>query len=128
MTFDPDPNKVIPISVAGAVNALKAAYAEPSVKRFVLTSSSSAVLPSCEEAYLEGRVVTETSWSEDAVNLAWAPPPYTPNRSSNVYAASKVEAEQAIWKYHEANQASRPDLVVNAGKLHRPGDLEVCGD
>ncbi|OAA66939.1 NAD dependent epimerase/dehydratase [Niveomyces insectorum RCEF 264] len=113
MSFDPDPNKVIPTAVAGAVTALKAAYAEPSVKRFVLTSSSSATLPAGKEAYAEGRVITEKTWSEDAVALAWAPPPYTPDRSSAVYSASKVEAEQAVWKYHEENKAKRPDLVVN---------------
>lgn len=122
MSFDPDPNKVIPIAIAGAVNALKAAYAETSVKRFVLTSSSSAVLPAGEKAYSEGRVVTDTTWSEDAVDLAWAPPPYAPSRSSAVYSASKVEAEQAIWRYHEKNQERRRGLVVNAGRFYPPGD------
>ncbi len=35
MSFDPDPSKVIPFAVDFAVNALEAAYKEPSVKRFI---------------------------------------------------------------------------------------------
>lgn len=97
------------------MNALKAAYAEPAIKRFVLTSSSSAVLPADTDTYMQPVVVTEDSWSEDAVKLAWAPPPYAPERGLAVYAASKVESEQAVWKYHKEHQLTRPDLTVNTG-------------
>lgn len=52
-----DPNAVIPKVVGGAINALKAAAKEPSVKRVVLTSSSSAAL--IPQPNAEGIVVTE---------------------------------------------------------------------
>lgn len=42
MNFSADPAAVIPPTVRGAINALRAASKHPSVKQFVLTSSSSA--------------------------------------------------------------------------------------
>lgn len=44
MSFNPDPEAVIPGVVKGVLNALEAASKHTSVKRFVLTSSSSAAL------------------------------------------------------------------------------------
>lgn len=43
-TMDPNPDHVIPGTVAGTRNALDSAARETSVKRFVLTSSSTAAL------------------------------------------------------------------------------------
>ncbi|KAM0231263.1 hypothetical protein ACHAPO_008642 [Fusarium lateritium] len=111
MSLSPDPNTVIPDAINGAITALKVAYSEPSVKRFVLTSSSSAATIS-----FPGKphtLVNEESWSEGPVKLAWADPPYTMQRAGAVYAASKVQSEQALWKYHEEHRNERPDLVVN---------------
>ncbi|KAM6536195.1 hypothetical protein FALCPG4_002209 [Fusarium falciforme] len=110
-SFAPDPNDVIPQAIAFAENALKSAYKETSVKRFVLTSSSSAAVLSVPGA--PGVEVLEDTWNEFAVKAAWAEPPYTPERGGVVYAASKTEAEKAVWKYHEENRDKRPDLVVN---------------
>ncbi|UPK89521.1 hypothetical protein LCI18_000456 [Fusarium solani-melongenae] len=111
MSFAPDPNDVIPQAIAFAENALKSAYKETSVKRFVLTSSSSAAVLSVPGA--PGVEVLEDTWNEFAVKAAWAEPPYTPERGGVVYAASKTEAEKAVWKYHKENRDKRPDLVVN---------------
>ncbi|KAK1975559.1 hypothetical protein LZ30DRAFT_605345 [Colletotrichum cereale] len=114
--FDPDPNNVIPVVVKSAIVAIKAAYREPAVKRFVLTSSSSVTLPVNLQAFLamKGAVVTEDSWSPDAKELAWTPGPWEPGHGVTVYIASKLEQEQAVWKYYRENQSKRPDLVVNA--------------
>ncbi|KAM0492547.1 hypothetical protein ACHAP8_009902 [Fusarium lateritium] len=111
-SFSADPNAVIPQAIAFALNALKSAYNEPSVKRFVLTSSSSAAVLSTPGA--PGIKVDEDSWNDAAVKAAWADPPYTPERGGIVYAASKTEAEREIWKFHKENRNRRPDLVVNA--------------
>ncbi|KAF9873042.1 aldehyde reductase [Colletotrichum karsti] len=110
LTLDPNPHNVIPSSIAGAVNALKSAFAAPNVKRFVFTSSSSAV-----ESADDGpdAVITEDQWNEKAVKDAWAEPPYTPERAGAVYAASKTQSEQEVWKYYKEHRAERPDLVVN---------------
>ncbi|KAH8688571.1 hypothetical protein BGZ61DRAFT_533343 [Ilyonectria robusta] len=112
MIFDPDPNKVIPTVISGAINALKAAYAEPSVKRFIFTSSSTTAAMS-PKPNVPGIVITEDTWNEEAVKLAWAEPPYLPERSAITYAASKTQAEQEVWKFHGENKHKRPDLVVN---------------
>ncbi|KAK1572679.1 NAD dependent epimerase/dehydratase [Colletotrichum navitas] len=110
----PNPHEVIPITVEGSLNALKAAYAEPGVRRFVLTSSSVAVVPADPVTYKQQpHVITHDTWSADAVELAYAPPPYTPDRSIIVYSASKVESEKAVWDYHKEHRHARPDLVVN---------------
>lgn len=115
MSFDPNPNNVIPATIAGAVNALKAAYAEPSVKRFIFTSSSTAVvMPAFDKP---GIIVTEETYNEEAVKEAWADPPYGTERSAVVYAASKTQSEQEVWKYHKEHRSERPDLVVNTGIL-----------
>ncbi|KAH8679194.1 hypothetical protein BGZ61DRAFT_425844 [Ilyonectria robusta] len=112
MTYDADPNKVIPAVIAGSVNALKAAYAELSVKRFVLTSSSTAaVLSSPGKPKV---VVTKDTYNEEAVKIAWSEPPYDARHGGYVYAASKAQGEQAVRRFYEENRAKRPDLVVNA--------------
>ncbi|KAJ0340049.1 hypothetical protein KNSL1_011758 [Colletotrichum chrysophilum] len=121
VTFDPDPSKVIPLAVKGTEVAIKAAYKEPSVKRFVLTSSSSAAVPSgsLQENLPEdkiGSIITEESWNTEAVDLAWKPAPWGPDHGAIVYSASKAEQERFVWKYYKENQSTRPDIVVNAGR------------
>ncbi|TEA10824.1 Aldehyde reductase 2 [Colletotrichum sidae] len=118
-TFGPDPREIIPPSVASAEIAIRAAYAEPGVKRFVLTSSSSAAVPTSLEdasnAELRGTVITRDSWVDDIKRRAWSAPEHPPEDFGGVvYGASKMEQEQAVWKYHAEHRAERPDLVVNA--------------
>ncbi|KAH7205239.1 hypothetical protein BKA60DRAFT_600049 [Fusarium oxysporum] len=91
LTFNFNPHNVIPDVIAGAMNALQAAYAESSAKRFVFTSSSAAAVSS----------------SNGAAGIK------TPERAASVYSASKTQAEQEVWKYHKEHQSERPDLVVN---------------
>lgn len=81
----------------------------------MLTSSSAAAvaIPNGSESGPE--IVTEETWNEDAVKAAWAQPPYGPERSIDVYQASKMQAEQEVWKFHKENQEKRPDLTVNTG-------------
>ncbi|KAJ3547636.1 hypothetical protein NM208_g1419 [Fusarium decemcellulare] len=111
MSFEFDPHKVIPPAVDGALNALVAACAEPTVQRFVFTSSAMAANTS--HPGTPGIKVTDESWNEDAITKAWAGPPYTIERANDVYAASKALAEQEVWKYYRKHQNERPDLVIN---------------
>ena len=75
---------------------LESAAATPSVKRFVMTSSStSAVTPKPGVKF----TIEDTTWNQEAIDAAWAPPPYTPERRWDVYAASKTKAEQELWKF-----------------------------
>src|SRR2546421_137095 len=83
-------------ALAAAVNALKAASKEPSVKSFVYTSSSTAAAmpkPNLEFS------IDENTWNEETINAAWAPPPYAEERKWLVYAASKAQAEQEVWRW-----------------------------
>ncbi|KAH8889113.1 putative NAD dependent epimerase/dehydratase [Thozetella sp. PMI_491] len=107
LTFDPDPNNVIPQTIEGAMGLLKAAAREPSVKQFVFTSSApvSTPFPPGSPGH-----ITKDTWADPVVQLAWAPPPYEPHRGGVVYLSSKLEAEKAIWKFVEEE---KPAFDVN---------------
>ncbi|KAM0477022.1 hypothetical protein ACHAPX_005981 [Trichoderma viride] len=107
VSFDPNPNNVVPQTVSGAVSVLRAAAAEPSVKRVVFTSSVGAAMMPIPGA--SGHVGRDT-WNDAAVQAAWAPPPYEATRSMITYMASKVEAEKAVWKFY---QEEKPNFVLN---------------
>ncbi|KAK1450474.1 hypothetical protein CMEL01_07810 [Colletotrichum melonis] len=107
-SLDPDPRKVIPGTVDGALSVLKAAAEEPSVKEVVYTSSFVAlILPWAGDT----THVTQHTWNEAAVEAAWAPPPYEASRSMSTYAASKVTAEKAVWNFVSEKQ---PHYNVNS--------------
>jgi len=98
VTFGPDPNRVIPQTIRGAVSILEAALREPSVRSFVYTSS--IVAAAIPRPGVDTHVDRDT-WNDAAVRTAWTPPPYEDSRArgSIVYMASKVEAEKAVWKF-----------------------------
>ncbi|KAK6087455.1 aldehyde reductase ii [Seiridium cupressi] len=106
--FSPDPNKVIPEAVAGILGLLRAAAREPSVKRFVYTSTIGAVYSPKGGISIK---LNKNCWNDAALNLAWAPPPYESQRGVYVYAASKIEAERAMFKFVEDEN---PGFAVNA--------------
>ncbi|KAH7010492.1 hypothetical protein EDB80DRAFT_763398 [Ilyonectria destructans] len=108
--FSPDPNQVIPQAVEIILGLLRAAAREPSVKRFVYTSSIGAVYSP------KGGVsvtLTQDSWNDAALDAAWAPPPYEPQRAPKVYAASKVEAERAMFKFIQDENPGFTATAVN---------------
>ena len=107
LTFDPDPNEVIPQTIAGAVNAAESAAKQPSIKRFVFTSSSTAITTPRPNEKFE---VDVKDWNTSAIEKAWEAPPYTQERMWSVYGASKTQAEQAIWKFAKDK---KPGFVVN---------------
>ena len=96
ISLTPDPNDVITPTVAIVNNLLNAMLTHRSVKSFVFTSSSAAIaLPIPNTIF----PVNAKVFNEAALSIAWAPPPYTPDRSFQVYAASKLESEYAIRKF-----------------------------
>lgn len=110
LTWDPNPDNVIPGVVAGALIAAKAAASEPSIRRFVFTSSSWATVMPIADTKV---VIDENTWDNDVVKEvegAGKEPPYGPRQSQNVYGASKTLAEQAVWKWVEE---TKPNMVVN---------------
>ncbi|KAK4233776.1 hypothetical protein C8A03DRAFT_47757 [Achaetomium macrosporum] len=104
-TMHPDPEKVITPMIRGVLNMLNAAAKQPSVKRFVLTSS-------CTAAASPGgaQTVDTNTWNEEVSRAAWAPPPYGADRGFAVYAASKMEVEKEAWKWYGEN---KPQFVLN---------------
>jgi nucleoside-diphosphate-sugar epimerase len=126
-SLSPDPNIVVPRVVNSATNALKAAAKEPSVKRFILTSSSVAAVLSTPNN--EGLVVDESeftiwprshkysplnlipdSYDDTAVKLAWDKSTPLDTKPILVYAASKTESERESWKWVREN---KPGFVFN---------------
>ncbi|KAH6651597.1 aldehyde reductase [Truncatella angustata] len=107
-TMNPNPHEVVPGSVAGTVNALAAAAKEPSVRRFVLTSSSAAALIPKPNNFM---TVTTETWNDEVVKFAYRGPPYEPERAYPVYAASKMLSEKEAWKFVEEK---KPHFVLNA--------------
>ncbi|KAL4802571.1 NAD(P)-binding protein [Aspergillus unguis] len=122
MTFGPDPNEVVNRNLKGNKELLEAAISEPLVKRFVLTSSAAA----CSWPHAEGPYdIDENTWHTDAVERAWAPPPYDGSRAWDVYAASKTQQEQDTWQFAKERN---PHFTVNSvipntlfGPLLAPG-------
>lgn len=108
MTFHNDPNVVIPGVIAGINNILQSALSSPSVKRFVYTSSSTAATPPLPNKKFH---ISTSTWNETDVAAAWAPPPYEEGRNWAVYGASKMQAEQALWKFVKEKN---PHFVCNA--------------
>ncbi|RKK16807.1 hypothetical protein BFJ66_g1994 [Fusarium oxysporum f. sp. cepae] len=93
----PDPNVAIPATIESALSVCRAAAKEPSVERFVFTSSFWAAafpVPGVGDT-----ITNLDTWNDAAVQAAWAPPPYESDRIMPVYFAAKVEAEKAVWKF-----------------------------
>ncbi|OCK81425.1 NAD(P)-binding protein [Lepidopterella palustris CBS 459.81] len=107
MSFSPNPHDVVLATVAGAAGILASAAKEKSVKRFVYTSSSTAAtIPKPNQRFK----ITKDTWNDEALVEAWKPPPYGDDRAFAVYAASKTEAERAVWKFVEEE---KPSFTVN---------------
>lgn len=108
VSLSPNASEVIPSSIAIALSVLEAANRSGTCKRFVFTSSSSAAtFPRPNTKFR----VEKSMWNQDAVDKAWeAKPPYPPLAFYHVYAASKTEAERAVWKFVEEKE---PCFAVN---------------
>ena len=107
ITFESDPNKVIPGVVKGAINAAASAAKQTSVKRFVYTSSSTAI--TAPKPNVEFTISTD-DWNDEDVEAAWKPPPYGMERAWAIYGASKTQAEQEMWKFAKEQ---KPGFVLN---------------
>lgn len=114
-----DPTTAITGVIAGAVNTLKSAAKEPSVKAFVYTSSSWAAASPKANVKLS---IDSNSWNKVAEKAAWASPPYTADRTMDVYAAGKSQAEAASWEFMKSQ---KPGFVFNVGK-HECIALRMC--
>ncbi|KAH9878176.1 hypothetical protein J1614_003393 [Plenodomus biglobosus] len=106
--FSTDPHKIINPSITFVENILAAAENEPSVSRFVLTSSSAAA---SQDRVNEAYDLTPDMWANWAIEEAWASTPHTEQKARANYYASKALSEQRMWKYVEERN---PRFVVNS--------------
>lgn len=108
LSFRDDPNLVIPQVVAGVTNALKAAASTPSVKRFVLTSSSNSLFLAVADTKYH---LDQNSWNEISPKEAWKTEDFdAAARPMHIYSASKVAGERAAWEFMEKE---KPNFVLN---------------
>ncbi|KAH8684064.1 hypothetical protein BGZ61DRAFT_507595 [Ilyonectria robusta] len=118
VSFDPDPNLVIPGAVSSLHSILDSAAKSSTVESFVYTSSAAALAPPMPGV---ARRITAATFNEEDIEKAWAPPPYGLERAMSVYAASKVEAERALFTYAEEKKphfaVKSIVLGVNFGKV-----------
>ncbi|KAJ6513733.1 NAD-P-binding protein [Mycena vitilis] len=118
LTFSDKVDEVVPPTVKGTLEVLKAAAKEPRVKSVVLTSSSTACLLPVVGKKI---VVTEDTWNETAMEEARTNPKAPP---FTVYAASKAEAEKAFWRFAKENkphfQLSTVVPDANFGPILKP--------
>ncbi|CAN9161735.1 unnamed protein product [Alternaria sp. RS040] len=105
------PDELIRTTVAGTLSCLQAAVKEPSMKRFVLTSSSAAVRSL--QAYRGTDTVSADEYDEQTLALSKNIPDTLPPMHKFMigYFASKVAAEQAFWEWVKNN---KPHFSVNA--------------
>jgi nucleoside-diphosphate-sugar epimerase len=93
----PDPNVSIPATIESALSVCRSAAKEPSVKRFVFTTTFwAATLPT---PGVSDTITNLDTWNDNAIEAAWAQPPYEADRILTVYFAAKAEAEKAVWKF-----------------------------
>lgn len=100
--LDPQKELMVP-AVEGTLNVLRAAKAAGRVRRVVVTSSISAIVPS--PGWPAGEVRDERCWTDVDYcqkNGVW-------------YPASKTLAEKAAWKFAEENELDV--VVVNPGTV-----------
>jgi nucleoside-diphosphate-sugar epimerase len=110
------PSPAIGDNIKTVMTALESAAKEPSVKRFVLTSS--AWTSASPKPNVEFKITADT-WNEQAIADAWAEGEPQSN-GMTIMMAGKTEAEQAAWKFmkekkpHFTFNAILPDTVFGA--------------
>lgn len=101
------------LSVPVMMRTLKLLRSDNVILRCLVSNSYRGALDQgLQEPSLDAPLrVGKQNWNQQAVDAAWQPPSYTPERASAVYAASKIEGERALWRFMEAQ---RPYIVANA--------------
>ncbi|KAK4185668.1 hypothetical protein QBC35DRAFT_516758 [Podospora australis] len=104
------PEPTIHVAVNGTLQILESAHKEDSVENFVYMSSARAIRPHYAD---KGRTYTESDWNEEAEGYVefWG----AQARGTVVYAASKVAAERALWKFCDERDPRFSVTAINPG-------------
>ncbi|KAJ5733226.1 NAD dependent epimerase/dehydratase [Penicillium manginii] len=109
VSFNDDPNAVIPWVVQATQDLLKAASRRSSIKRVILASSSTATYLTWPDP--NGRTLNANTWNDAAITAAWDENTDPQKKAMIVYSASKTEGERQAWAWIEEN---RPSFVFNS--------------
>ncbi|KAJ3823314.1 D-lactaldehyde dehydrogenase [Lentinula raphanica] len=102
-----DPQELITPAVNGTISILKSALTVPNLKRFILLSSTAAVISLLPDP----KPFTEADYNEQSIEDVKANGKKA--NQVNKYCASKTLAEKAAWELYNANKAKISwDLVV----------------
>ncbi|KAJ5195729.1 hypothetical protein N7449_006208 [Penicillium cf. viridicatum] len=104
VSMNPDPHMVIPLAVGNVLNLLETAAKQPSIRRVVLTSSTTAAFTL--QPGKKGVVVGNETWNDESVRAAWDPDTPSEFKPFLVYTASKTEAERKAWEWVRLNEPS----------------------
>lgn len=109
-----DPEPVLHSAINGTVRVLESALKEPRIKNFVLMSSVTAIMEPKTEDY----TFTEADWNTAAENAVAEQGKETPGRV--IYAASKVAAERAMWKFRDEQKPNFTLTTINPWSVMLP--------
>ena len=105
-----DAEKVIPGETNSLTNLLETATKTPTVKRFVvLSTSATAGMPGSDVPFH----VTKDTWNDLHPKLMHELPP-GPEKNMAVYVTSKIYAEKLVWKFREERSPHFGINVVNS--------------
>ncbi|KAL5341907.1 putative aldehyde reductase [Aspergillus crustosus] len=105
-----DPEVVISWVKHATLNLLEAAKTENTMKRFVLTSSSSATVSPVPNIPMQ---IDQDIWNELSPRAAWSQITPPAQRRVQVYAVSKVEQERDAWRWvRESSPGFRFNTVL----------------
>ncbi|KAJ4302531.1 hypothetical protein N0V88_002680 [Collariella sp. IMI 366227] len=106
VSFDfTDPEPVLRSAIDGTIRVLQSAQKERGMKSVVLMSSITAIMQQHEEDY----TLTEVDWNTRSETMVAKLGKATPGPM--IYAASKVAAERAMWKFRDEH---KPKFTLTA--------------
>ncbi|KFY07485.1 hypothetical protein V492_07100 [Pseudogymnoascus sp. VKM F-4246] len=109
--------ELIDPGVKGTVSLLESVhqYGGPQVKRFVLLSSTAAILNSLKDTSIEGEPYNENNWNPVTAEIA-----VKEDSPLLGYCASKTLGEKAAWKFLKENNTSFDMTVLNPDVIIGP--------
>ncbi|GAA6022202.1 hypothetical protein JCM11491_002431 [Sporobolomyces phaffii] len=121
VTFANDFDRVINGAIQSTVSALKAAAAQPSIKRVVITSSY--ICAAMPQTGRDGSKFDETSWNDAIGEITNSLPEDHEMRGRFIYMSSKVESEKAAWKFvqeHKVRSVANSRLTARTDQVPLP--------
>ncbi|KAL5335356.1 NAD(P)-binding protein [Aspergillus crustosus] len=111
VALNPDPAVAVEPIVKGVLNTLNSAAKFPTIKRFVLSSSSKAVESTVFD--VPHKLTKDTFNTVEIEKVRNEPTELTPGRIGTAYSAGRALSELALWDWVKEHKDNAP-FVVNA--------------